>query len=111
MNNMDGKQQRTQEALDEQITDLVSEIRQSQEIIAEHENQIHEAKERLTQLLSERGSNWSDDSGYARLVSEGTRIAYDTSALDELIIHEPLRYGWLKDYRTEQKISSRIQVK
>jgi hypothetical protein len=61
--------------------------------------------------LEERGDNWSDEEGYARIISEGERIYYDTNALDKLIIEEPLRYGWLKDYRVTSTVQSRVQVK
>ncbi len=49
--------------------------------------------------------------GYARLTSEGVRTIYDTKALDELIIKDPLHYGWLKDYRNESTVRSTVQVK
>ena len=62
-------------------------------------------------MLELRGENWSDDDGYARLVPDSTRVSYETKALDELIIHEPLHYGWLKDYRKESTIRSSVQVK
>jgi len=103
--------QQTQESIDEQITELVQQIRESHAAIEEQEARIQEAKDALTPLLAERGSNWADDAGYARLVGEGTRIFYDSAALDDLIIHLPLQYGWLKDYRTEVKVSGRVQVR
>lgn len=99
------------DTMDDQIKELVIEIREAQAFIAQHEAEIQHAKEQLYPLLMAKESNWTDETGYARLVSEGTRIAYNTSALDELIIHDPLRYGWLKDYRNESTIASRIQVK
>jgi hypothetical protein len=103
--------EQTQEAIDEKIADLVQQIRENHNAIEEHEASIEKAKEALTPLLTQRGANWADETGYARLVGEGTRIFYDSAALDDLIIHLPLQYGWLKDYRTEVKVSGRVQVK
>jgi hypothetical protein len=103
--------QRDVTATDAQIAGLVSHIRECQSEISEREAEISRLKEQLSALLRERGSNWSDDQGYARLVSEGTRIGYDTTALDDLIINDPLRYGWLKDYRRESVVSERVQVR
>lgn len=58
-----------------------------------------------------RGANWSDDEGYARLMSEGHRFSYDIETLDKLLISDPLRYGCLKDFRRETTIHERVQVK
>ncbi len=32
------------------------------------------------------------------------KVVYDTQALDELILKEPLRYAWLADFRKEVEI-------
>ena len=45
------------------------------------------------------------------LISEGIRTSYETKALDELIIKDPLHYGWLKDYRKESAVRGGVQVK
>jgi chromosome segregation ATPase len=97
--------------LDAEITALVAQVRVAHEQIADLEAEIDVAKAQLRDLLAQRGSNWSDEDGYARLVSEGTRIAYDTKALDDLIIKQPLHYGWLKDYRRESQVQGTVQVK
>ena len=98
-------------AMDEEIADLVELIRVNRDRIESFEAAISAAKGRLRELLEERGESWSDASGYARLVAEGLRHYYDSGALDEMIISDPLRYGWLKDYRKESQIAGRVQVK
>jgi hypothetical protein len=101
----------SQKSTDQEITELVDVIRGMQERVGALDAKLTQAKERLRELLEERGSNWEDDEGYARLVSEGRRVTYDTKALDELIISDPLRNGWLKDYRKESYIRGSIKVK
>lgn len=101
----------TGEALDQRISELVAFIRTNQQQTASIEARIALAKDELRDLLADRGENWSDDTGYALLTSEGVRRYYDTRALDELIINDPLRYGWLKDYRRESAISGGVRVK
>jgi len=97
--------------IDEQIEEVVMCIRSHRDKADRLEARISELKAELRELLEERGENWSDDEGYARLVSEGERTSYDASALDKLIVQDPLHYGWLKDYRVTSTIQSRIQVK
>jgi len=97
--------------IDDRIIELVDRVRLHRQKIAALEAKNDAAKEELRQLLELRGENWSDDEGYARLVPDSTRVSYETRALDELIIREPLHYGWLKDYRKESLIRSSIQVK
>ncbi len=99
------------EALDQEIVQLVNEVRDAQDHMAEFEETIRSAKDRLRVLLIQRGENWSDDEGYARLMSDSLRMTYDTKALDQLIIGDPLRHGWLKDYRKEFVVRGGIQVK
>jgi hypothetical protein len=74
--------------LDERIAELVTEVRTSQSHIESLQELIDEAKEELRELL-----------------------LYDTRALDQLIIKDPLHYGWLKDHRSESVIRSNVQVK
>ena len=100
-----------EEFFDQQISERVELIRSIQERIAALNEKIQAAKEELGDLITEKGSNWSDDEGYARLVSDSVRRSYDTKALDELIINDPLRHGWLKDYRKEVPVRGGIQVK
>jgi hypothetical protein len=104
------KVQDTQD-LDDRIAQLVSQIRAAQQSMDRTQARIEDIKNELRILLELRGENWSDDLGYARLTSEGVRTLYDTRALDELIIKDPLHYGWLKDYRSEASIRSTVQVK
>jgi multidrug resistance efflux pump len=99
------------EQLDAEISALVAQVREANEQIDDLQAEIEVAKANLRELLEQRGSNWSDDDGYARLTSEGVRISYDTKALDELIIKQPLQYGWLKDFRRESHVQGTIQVK
>jgi hypothetical protein len=98
-------------ALDEQIASLVACIREERAEIETHEAEVQDAKAQLLPLIEQRGSNWSDEDGYVRLAQEGTRHDYDTDALDELIISDPLRYGWLKDYRKTSSVPSRLLVR
>ncbi len=97
--------------LDQQIAERVDLVRGIQERIVTLQEKIEAAKVELRDLLEQKGSNWSDSEGYARITSEGVRTSYETKLLDLLIIKDPLRYGWLKDYRKESPIRSGIQVK
>jgi hypothetical protein len=102
---------KTKTELDERIQQVVQEIRECKADADEIEACITKLKDELRVLLVERGENWIDDEGYARLLSEGERTSYNTAALDDLIITDPLRYGWLKDYRVKTPVVSRVQVK
>jgi hypothetical protein len=97
--------------IDEQIATLVACIREYRDEAERYEAQIREAKDRLILLLEQRGSNWSDEYGYARIAQEGTRLDYDTNELDALILNDPLRYGWLKEYRRIGVVPSRLMVR
>jgi hypothetical protein len=97
--------------LDAEIDRLVQRIREHKVTVEVRNIEIDALKGRLEILLKQKGSNWSDTYGYARLLSEGTRTSYDTEELDRLIITDPLRYGWLKDYRRESTTPPRLQVK
>ena len=94
----------------EEISRLVDEIRHYKAEEERLSQCINELKVELRKLLEVHG-NWSDAEGYARIASEGMRTSYDTGALDDLIITDPLRYGWLKDYRQTSTLQSRVQVK
>jgi hypothetical protein len=102
---------RVRAMIDDRILQLVNAIREKQEMMAALESEISVAKTELYELLDERGENWTDDEGYAVLVSEGLRIIYDRQALDRLIIEDPLRYGWLKDYRRASAVRGSVKVK
>ena len=98
-------------SLDQQIAALVDIVRANQYRIDRLEARSKRAKAELVKLLQQRGDNWADDEGYARLVSEGERVSYDKAALDELLMDDPLRYGWLKDYRRKSTVSGGVRVK
>jgi hypothetical protein len=97
--------------IDQEISQLVARIRQQQAQMEQLDLEVTPLKERLGKLLRQRGENWSDDSGYARLVTESVRTYYDTHNLDELILTDPLHYGWLRDYRRQSIVPQRIQVR
>jgi hypothetical protein len=99
------------DGFDERIAQLVETVRSHREHIAVLEAKADAAKKELFRLLVERGENWSDDDGYARLVPESSRASYETDKLDSLIIHDPLHYGWLKDYRKQSVIRANLQIK
>ena len=87
------------ELLDQRIAELVDTVRGNNRRIEALSTRTDEAKEELRALLEQRGANWSDEEGYARLVTDAVRRWYDTQALDRLVMSDPLRHGWLVDYR------------
>ncbi len=97
--------------IDNRIAELVDSVRAHRERIATLEAKNDVAKDELRQLLELRGESWSDDEGYARLMAESTRTSYESKALDDLIIRDPLHYGWLKDFRKQSVVRGSIQVK
>ena len=99
------------EYIDQQIADRVQIVRDAQDQIALLDEQIQLLKTELRELLEQKGSNWSDADGYARLIAESTRTSYNTRSLDELILNEPLQYGWLRDFRKESTIRGGVQIK
>jgi hypothetical protein len=102
---------RVRQVIDERIVELVKEVREKQERMAALESEIAVAKAELFELLDERGENWTDGMGYAALVSEAARVFYDRQALDHLILEDPLRYGWLKDFRREISVRGSVKVR
>lgn len=102
-------------SIDQEISELVEMVREANERLDEVSSEvrpiIEAAKERLRMLLEYRGDNWADDMGYARVVSNGTRVSYDYKALDKLIIEDPETYGWLKQYRSETPVKGGVSVK
>jgi hypothetical protein len=97
--------------IDQQIAERVQIVRDAQSQIALLDEQVQLMKTELRELLEQKGSNWSDSDGYARLVAEGKRTSYDTKSLDELILSEPLRYGWLNDFRKLSTVRGGVQIK
>lgn len=100
-----------EEDLDQRIAERVDVVRSIQERIAALQEKVLLVKEELRDLLDQKGESWSDDEGYARIVADSFRRTYDAKALDELIITDPLRHGWLKDYRRETPVKGGVQVK
>jgi hypothetical protein len=107
----DDEYQAQHEALENEIAATVRDIRQQQEAAERAAIAIYELKNRLEALLKERGSNWQDEDGYARLAAPGVRVNYSREALDSLILNDPLQYGWLKQYRKESELAARVVVK
>jgi hypothetical protein len=97
--------------IDQQIAERVQIVRDAQSQIALLDEQIQIMKTELRELLEQKGENWTDADGYARLVAEGTRTNYNTKGLDELILSEPLRYGWLNDFRKQSAVRGGVQIK
>ena len=92
-------------SVDDEIAELVDVVREAKAHIGEVKEEVNPvieaAKQRLAMLLEHRGDSWSDNDGYARIVTGGVRTSYDTRALDQLIIDNPEQYGWLREYRKE----------
>ncbi len=99
------------DVVDHRIAELVDTMRAHRQQIAELEDLNDDARQELRHLLELRGENWTDEEGYARLVPDSTRISYEARALDDLIVREPLQYGWLKDYRKSSVVRGSVQVK
>lgn len=99
------------EFIDQQIADRVQIIRDARKQMDLLETQVDTLQNELRELIEQKGSGWKDSAGYARLIVEGERIAYDTQALDELILKEPLRYGWLADFRKRATLRGSVQIK
>ena len=101
--------------IDQEIEELVALVRDANERMGEVEEEvrpvIEAAKERLKMLLGFRGESWADAEGYARLVSDGTRVTYDAKALDRLIASDPEQYGWLREYRSETTVRGGVSVR
>jgi hypothetical protein len=108
---VNGKLEEATAEIDQEITELVDMVRSITQRVAGMEEKVKDAKQRLRVLLEQRGENWSDAEGYARLVADSVRASYDTKALDHLIISDPLRHGWLKDFRKENTVRGGIQVR
>lgn len=96
-----------------EIEAIVNRIRDFQQDKESVESKITALKERLGTLLERNGNKWSDEKGYARLMNPPDRISYDEESLDALIISDPYRYGWLKDYRkqTPVPLPKKVHVK
>jgi len=71
-------------AVNGQIEALVGEIRATQAQMEALEASVTAKKAILRVLLAALGEQWTDGEGYARLVADYTRGAYDVRALDQL---------------------------
>ncbi len=99
------------EFIDQQIADRVEIVRDAQRQIDVLHGQIELLKKELHELIMQKGEGWSDSAGYARVVAEAVEADYDTKALDELILNEPVRYGWLGDFRKREHVRPAVNVK
>lgn len=94
-----------------EITDLVGKIRARKAEIAALEAWVKADRDELEKLLIDRGSSWKDGEGYAMIVAESERVSYDTKALDELVLSDPLKNGWLYEYRRKSTTAASLKVK
>lgn len=99
------------EFIDQQIADRVELVRAAQRQADLLNGQLELLKGELYELIMQKGEGWSDSAGYARVVAEGVEATYDTKALDELILKEPVRYGWLGDFRKREHVRPAVKVK
>lgn len=97
--------------IDGEIAATVDCIRQAQQQAERIATNIYDMKNTLESLLKTRGSNWTDDDGYARLAAPGVRVNYRREELDALILQDPVKYAWLKQYRHESTVAGRVVVK
>lgn len=100
-----------EQTTDREIKNLVKAVRRMNRKMEALEEHRRAARERLRALLVERGENWEDDRGYARVTADSVRASYDSKALDQLIVSDPLGNGWLKEYRKESVVRGSVQIK
>lgn len=98
-------------APEDEIAWLVNSIRQLECEIEALEERRTDHKDRLRELLTQRGENWSDDLGYARLTKDSTRTTYDAKALEALFVADKRRYGYLAEFRKQFTVKGGVQVK
>lgn len=94
-----------------EIAVLVERIRARKAEIDTLDAQINVDRELVKTLLIDRGESWKDEHGYAMITSEGERVSYDTKALDELVLTDPVKYGWLHDYRRKSVVAASLKIK
>ena len=94
-----------------EIGSLVHRIRALQQETDRVHSEIEETKQDLAALLKRYGNLWTDDHGYARLVKAYVLRSYEAEALDRLILSDPLRYGWLADYRRQRLFQDWVLVR
>lgn len=104
-------EQTIQQTTDREIKTLVKAVRRMNRKMESLEEMRKVARDRLRALLVQRGENWEDDRGYARLCADSIRASYDAKALDQLIVSDPLGNGWLKEFRKESVVRGSVQVK
>lgn len=101
-----------QPILDLQIEAEVQEIRALEDQIEILEGFRATRRARLRTMLEERGDNWSDgNGGFARIVAESTRTAYNAKALDDLQLQSPWWHKRLNKYRGTVAVKGYVQVK
>jgi hypothetical protein len=101
--------------VDDDIREVMSVLRSIKEARNEIEAEIgkdwEKGREKLRNLLEQKGSEWTDGEGYARIAAGYTTIEYDTAALDALIKADPERYGPLQAFRKEKQVKGSLQIK
>lgn len=93
------------------IADYVTQIRDLKTEMQILDTKLDDARTMVGYYLLDRGAPWKDEEGYAMLIGEGERVSYDTKALDELLLGDPLKYGWLSDYRKKSITKASLKVK
>lgn len=96
---------------EDEISKIVANIRAKKAEIKLLEDLIEAERDILKRLLEERGDSWKDAEGYAMLTAESVRTSYDTSALDTMIVADPLQYGWLEKFRKSSLVAASLRIK
>lgn len=94
-----------------EISQLVATIRQATDEMEALETKVQTAKARLRALLTQKGENWQDADGYARLMADSVRTSYDPKALDALMLRSDWWHARLKPYRREFPVRGGVQVR
>lgn len=97
--------------IDLQIEALVGEIRAITDQMEMLEDSVQSKKAKLRTLLTQKGENWKDDCGYARLVADSVRASYDARALDALMLRSDWWHARLKSYRREFNVRGGVSVR
>lgn len=97
--------------IDLQIEALVGEIRAITDQMEMLEESVTSKKAKLRTLLTQRGENWKDDCGFARLVADSVRPYYDAKGLDALILRSDWWAKRLRPYRHESNVRGGVSVR
>lgn len=95
---------------DQEVRALVRQVRELNSQMEALRQEMKQAQRKLIPLLGRRGDRWSDQRGSVQIVREGVRRVYDADALDRLILSDPLRYSWLRDFRREFATAAHIDI-